>query len=74
MIYLVVLRECFECDNNTPSDKFLAQIMYIKSDKEKAKIEKVCLNELLDKEAIGGLVDFIPLSELNSMRKIGEVW
>ena len=74
MKYLVVMRECYECDNNTPSDKVWAKIVEFKDEQEKEQAEKVYLNEYVEDEAFGASVDFFPLEELNEWVKVSEIW
>ena len=75
MRYLAVMRECFECDNNTPGDKVWATIVELKDEREKRQAEKTFLTEILDDSAVGGSVDFIPLDALEKgWEKVAEIW
>lgn len=75
MKYLVVMRECFECDNNTPSDKVWCKISDFKTDHEKNQAESIYLNECVEEGAVGGMIDFIPLNELeDDWTKVAEIW
>ena len=75
MKYLVVMRECFECDNNTPSDKIWAKIAEFKNEHEKNQAENIYLNECVSEGATGACVDFYPLEDLkDEWVKVGEIW
>lgn len=74
MKYLVVMRECYECDNNTPSDKVWAKIVEFKDEHEMEQAEKVYLNEYVEDEVVEASVDFFPLEKLNEWVKVSEIW
>lgn len=74
MKYLVVMRECYECDNNTPSDKVWAKIVEFKDEQEMEQAEKTYLNEYVEDEAVEAGVDFFPLDKLNEWVKVSEIW
>lgn len=74
MKYLVVMRECYECDNNTPSDRVWARIVEFKDEQEKEQAEKFYLNECVEDDVVEACVDFYPLEKLNEWVKVSEIW
>ena len=75
MKYLVVMRESFECDNNTPSDQVWCKVSEFKTDHEKSQAENIYINECVEEGAIGAEVEFIPLNELDEeWVKVSEIW
>ena len=75
MKYLVVMRECYERDNNTPSDKVWAKITEFKDEHEKQQAENTYLNECVEDEAVEASVDFFPLEKLqDEWVKVSEIW
>lgn len=74
MKYLVVMRECYECDNNTPSDKVWAKIVEFKDEEEKEQAEEFYLNECIEDDVVEASVDFFPLEKLDEWVKVSEIW
>lgn len=73
MKYLVVMREYYESDNNTPSDKIWVKVANFESEQEKSQAEKKYLKEVSD-EAVDCEIDFRPLEDLSEWEKVMEIW
>lgn len=72
--HLVVLRESFECDNNTPSDKVWAKITEL-DEEHLAQYEKRYVDEFNEDGPIDINVDFYPVSTVDEdWQKIAEIW
>lgn len=74
MKYLAVMRELYECDNNTPSDKIWVKIEDFKNEHEKDLAEKTYIKEQTEDEAFDAEIVFIQLDELNDWKKALEIW
>lgn len=74
MKYLAIMHEFYECDNNTPSDKFWAKVVEFESDEEKEKAEDKYLEQYKEDEACEATIEFIPLEKFNEWVKVGEIW
>lgn len=74
MRYLVIMRELYECDNNTPSDKVWVKIEDFKNEHEKDLAEKNYIKEQVKDEAFDTEITFIPLEKLNDWQKALEIW
>ena len=72
MKYLIVMREFYEPDNNTPSDKIWAKVEDIED--ENALSEEDYIKQYIEDEAYDATVRFIPLEDLTEWKKLEEIW
>lgn len=74
MKYLVVARQFFESDNNTPSDKVWVKITELEP-ADLARAEKVYIDEFNEDDPIDVNITFYPVSEVDEeWIKITEIW
>jgi hypothetical protein len=72
MKYLIVMREFYEPDNNTPSDKIWAKVEDIE-DKHSIS-EEDYIKQYKEDEAYDATIRFIPLEDLTEWEKLEEIW